>query len=278
MTRTCSKCGNKGHNSRTCWSTTHCYWMQQMNKPFERRYGNNSTLRLFGVQLDRHDLSSSPSSSLSATSTKVIKRQRWRKDYYNSLASSSPHFTSFLSGYQANKCTNRHDQISRADNGGLQETNYNKRMAWSLEEHWKFLEGIEKLGKGDWRGISKHYVTTRSPTQISSHAQKYFLRLQNNITTNATATIDNLHKKRRRGRPPLFDVGEDKLVSPRQQIGIIANNPNTEVPVNNPYERWPAVHNSRPLLIDTNLKNVSSSQSAAAEGEGLDLELKLATG
>lgn len=73
-------------------------------------------------------------------------------------------------------------------------------------------------------------------------------------------------------------VGEDKLVSPRQQIGIIANNPNTEVSVNNPYGCWPAVHYSRPLLIDTNLKNVSSSQSAAAEGEGLDLELKLATG
>ena len=67
-------------------------------------------------------------------------------------------------------------------------------------------------------------------------------------------------------------VGEDKLVSPRQQI------PNTEVSVNNPYECWPAVHYSRPLLIDTDLKNVLSSQSAAAEGEGLDLELKLATG
>ena len=39
-----------------------------------------------------------------------------------------------------------------------------------------FLYGLEKLGKGDWRGISRNFVTTRTPTQVASHAQKYFLR------------------------------------------------------------------------------------------------------
>lgn len=47
---------------------------------------------------------------------------------------------------------------------------------WSEDEHRLFLTGLEKLGKGDWRGISRNYVTTRTPTQVASHAQKYFLR------------------------------------------------------------------------------------------------------
>jgi SHAQKYF class myb-like DNA-binding protein len=39
-----------------------------------------------------------------------------------------------------------------------------------------FLVGLENLGKGDWRGISRHFVVSRTPTQVASHAQKYFLR------------------------------------------------------------------------------------------------------
>jgi SHAQKYF class myb-like DNA-binding protein len=58
-----------------------------------------------------------------------------------------------------------------------------------------FLAGLDKLGKGDWRGISRHFVTTRTPTQVASHAQKYFLR-QNSMT----------QKKR---RSSLFDVVHD---------------------------------------------------------------------
>ncbi|KAJ8754524.1 hypothetical protein K2173_005685 [Erythroxylum novogranatense] len=51
-----------------------------------------------------------------------------------------------------------------------------KGNPWSEEEHRLFLIGLQKYGKGDWRSISRNVVMTRTPTQVASHAQKYFLR------------------------------------------------------------------------------------------------------
>lgn len=60
-----------------------------------------------------------------------------------------------------------------------------------------FLLGLQKLGKGDWRGISRNYVITRTPTQVASHAQKYFIR-QSNMS-------------RRKRRSSLFDIVADEV-------------------------------------------------------------------
>jgi SHAQKYF class myb-like DNA-binding protein len=66
-----------------------------------------------------------------------------------------------------------------------------------MEEHRLFLLGLQKLGKGDWRGISRNYVQTRTPTQVASHAQKYFIRQS------------NLNKRKRRSS--LFDIISEKV-------------------------------------------------------------------
>ncbi|GAV56797.1 Myb_DNA-binding domain-containing protein [Cephalotus follicularis] len=51
-----------------------------------------------------------------------------------------------------------------------------KGVPWTEEEHRKFLMGLLKYGKGDWRNISRNFVISKTPTQVASHAQKYFIR------------------------------------------------------------------------------------------------------
>ncbi|URD94071.1 hypothetical protein MUK42_34048 [Musa troglodytarum] len=52
-----------------------------------------------------------------------------------------------------------------------------KGTAWTEDEHRLFLLGLEKYGKVDWKSISRNFVISRTPTQVASHAQKYFIRL-----------------------------------------------------------------------------------------------------
>ncbi|KAI9099615.1 hypothetical protein K1719_024620 [Acacia pycnantha] len=42
-----------------------------------------------------------------------------------------------------------------------------------------FLLGLERYGRGEWRSIARHLVPSKTPTQVASHAQKYFQKLKN---------------------------------------------------------------------------------------------------
>ncbi|GFZ17495.1 homeodomain-like superfamily protein [Actinidia rufa] len=79
-------------------------------------------------------------------------------------------------------------------------------VPWTEEEHKLFLIGLQKVGKGDWRGISRNFVKTRTPTQVASHAQKYFLRRSN--------------VNRRRRRSSLFDITTESIENPMEKLTL----------------------------------------------------------
>ncbi|XP_073157533.1 transcription factor MYBS3-like [Henckelia pumila] len=176
MGRKCSHCGNIGHNSRTCNTSSK-----------ETIVG----VRLFGVQID---ISSSSSSSAPIKKSLSL-------DCLSSISPLSPSPSTSLSSsmFSIDENSDKTPTGYQSDGPLDRAPERKKGVPWTEEEHRMFLLGLEKLGKGDWRGISRNFVTSRTPTQVASHAQKYFLRQ------------GSLNKKKRRSS--LFDmVGDMNLV------------------------------------------------------------------
>ncbi|CAA7410932.1 unnamed protein product [Spirodela intermedia] len=171
MARKCSHCSNNGHNSRTC---------------------PNRGVRLFGVRLTDGSIRKSASmGNLShyAGSGSGIGGASPAADCPEGVDGSA------ADGYAS-------EDFVQGSSSSCRERK--KGVPWTEEEHRMFLLGLQKLGKGDWRGIARNYVVSRTPTQVASHAQKYFIRQSNS--------------SRRKRRSSLFDMIPDESIDALPQL------------------------------------------------------------
>ncbi|XP_010258818.1 PREDICTED: transcription factor MYB1R1 [Nelumbo nucifera] len=199
MTRRCSHCSHNGHNSRTC---------------------PNRGVKIFGVRLTDGSIRKSASMG---NLTHYTGSSNNNHQHNNTLGSpgETPEHGASADGYAS-------EDFVQGSSSSCRERK--KGVPWTEEEHRMFLLGLQKLGKGDWRGIARNYVISRTPTQVASHAQKYFIR-QSNVS-------------RRKRRSSLFDIVTDESVDippvVSQELFPI-NHPQAETQSNNPLPVPPAL-------------------------------------
>ncbi|XP_074264769.1 transcription factor MYBS3-like [Silene latifolia] len=175
MTRRCSHCSHNGHNSRTC---------------------PNRGVKLFGVRLTDGSIRKSASmGNLSHFGSSSLHQNGVVGNTTPGSPAAGDHTPDHLRASAAAAAVEAGYGSEDFVPGSSSSRDRKKGIAWTEEEHRMFLLGLQKLGKGDWRGISRNYVMSRTPTQVASHAQKYFIR-QSNVS-------------RRKRRSSLFDIVAD---------------------------------------------------------------------
>nr|XP_043615384.1 transcription factor MYBS3 [Erigeron canadensis] len=174
MTRRCSHCSNNGHNSRTC--------------PTRAGGGGGGGVKLFGVRLTDGGSIMKKSASMGNLSSVYSSSNHSSPATASPVNPSSPATSDPVQGYLSD------------DPSAKRRADRKKGTPWTEEEHRLFLLGLQKLGKGDWRGIARNYVISRTPTQVASHAQKYFIR--------------QCGSTRRKRRSSLFDMAPDMAAEP----------------------------------------------------------------
>ncbi|OVA04672.1 SANT/Myb domain [Macleaya cordata] len=192
MTRKCSHCSHNGHNSRTC---------------------PNRGVKLFGVRLTDGSIRKSASMG-------NLTLYTGSNNGSNHQNNSSNHLGSPGDTHDRGPATDGYasEDFVKGSSSSCRERK--KGVPWTEEEHRMFLLGLQKLGKGDWRGISRNYVISRNPTQVASHAQKYFIR-QSNMS-------------RRKRRSSLFDIIADESVDAPQVVSAVPiSHPEAEIQSNN---------------------------------------------
>ncbi|CAM8879115.1 unnamed protein product [Rhodiola kirilowii] len=88
-----------------------------------------------------------------------------------------------------------------------------KGVPWTEDEHRSFLRGLIKHGKGDWKSISRSFVVSKTPTQVASHAQKYFLRMNSGLKDKRRPSIHDITTSNFTNAPLSDDSESQHLIS-----------------------------------------------------------------
>ncbi|KAG7613823.1 Zinc finger CCHC-type [Arabidopsis suecica] len=214
VAKTCSHCGHNGHNARTCLNSV-----------------NKASVKLFGVNISSDPIRPPEVTALRKSLSLGNLDALLANDESN--GSGDPIAAVDDTGYHSD------GQIHSKKGKTAHEKK--KGKPWTEEEHRNFLIGLNKLGKGDWRGIAKSFVSTRTPTQVASHAQKYFIRL-------------NVNDKRKR-RASLFDISlEDQKEKERN-----SQDASTKTPPKQPITgiQQPVVQGHTQTEISNRFQNLS---------------------
>nr|UNZ81755.1 transcription factor MYB 1 [Rheum palmatum] len=239
MTRRCSHCSNNGHNSRTCPS-----------RGGAGPTGGGAGLGCGGVKLFGVRLTDGSFMKKSASMGNLMHYQSSAAAAGSSpnpgSPSSDPHQDPAVpvpDGYLS-------DDPNHASCSSNRRAERKKGTPWTSEEHRLFLIGLQKLGKGDWRGISRNFVVSRTPTQVASHAQKFFIRQSN--------------ASRRKRRSSLFDMvpdmGTDPQPVPEEQM-LPPHPPQTSEPTTTNTNSFPSLD----LSLGTEAAEVEPMETTSSE-------------
>ncbi|XP_045813913.1 myb-like protein J [Trifolium pratense] len=148
-----------------------------------------------------------------------------------------------------------------------------ERIPWTEDEHRLFLQGLNKHGRARWKDISKDFLPRRTPTQIASHAQKYFKHLKevagkerkkrrsiHDVTVDNNVTVASHPIEQQTGIPLIEQQNEiPNLISPsiEQQIPSIEGQNKISTLVTHPVEKQNVnISPHSTTLNDNNIENL----------------------
>lgn len=161
---------NAAGNGSAANPNNNCWWSAQEDQIFEKVLSEK-----FGGRLQ--DILEDISKQVGTKDVEAVRRryEQLEEDVKNIEAGRVPLPNYADSGSVAVSGSRKG---GKSGNGKKEQHSERKKgIPWTEEEHRLFLLGLEKFGKGDWRSISRNFVVSRTPTQVASHAQKYFIRL-----------------------------------------------------------------------------------------------------
>ncbi|KAH8520267.1 hypothetical protein Peur_039137 [Populus x canadensis] len=156
----------------------------------------------------------------------------------------------------------------RSSTGRPADQERKKGVPWTEEEHKLFLMGLKKYGKGDWRNISRNFVISRTPTQVASHAQKYFIRQLSGGKDKRRASIHDITTVNLNdARTPSPD---NKRSSP-DQPGAISQQPNSAAMPRTHFQ-WNQPNGGGTLAFNSTNANMFMSAPYGISSYGLKMQ------